>query len=373
MLDAEEILSIKLASRHCRRVPQIVPAVQDIVDECCTGLGMEIPRLICCESLARSFSSFYLRKKPHLIYDGCLIESLYIYDCILYSGVNAEDMDKLFYKVFGEELLRQGYLSPCLYFAGKYRALEFSFDTREDFDSDEVTSQLSRQIYFLVAHELAHLSLGKETDAVISDEYRKFVRSAIAVLTQRIEKQGQSIKEILKDRAGYFLDQPPDTLDEYLEMLTVSERFEHFIEECYCDFTGFKLLMEHYGDPGISVSAISSALNYLITQESIFSALTNGVEGIKDTRQIAQPTMYYSVLRVELLLITLEMNELDSIEKAFIEIHDRSSLSERLSDFLQMLPGNEAMKLASEVHLPDMDERSLMDILMKHFYYVSIS
>lgn len=374
MLSKEEILSVKLSSRCCRKRLRDLPNITAIVEECSAGLGMKSPELICCESLTRSFSAFSLMGEPYLIYDACLIEALYIYNQILTSGTEQQDMDKFFYKLFGEECIRNGDLVHALYFAGKYRNLKYSFEENSE-KHNQISEQIGYQSYFLICHELCHILLGKRDSEGIPAGYKQFVRGAVGVLTERGMKAGnQPLAEYVLDRASYFpVTRTPETLDEYLDMLMENERFIHFIEECYCDFIGFKLLVEQYKLPNVSVSAISSALNYLIMQESIRSDMREGVAYAKNLFREANPTMFYSVLRTQMLLLTLEMNHMEDIERAFAQIHNRSYLTDRLNVFIQKLPDEEAMKSVSEYDLPNIDKDLLVRELLKEFYYCSVS
>lgn len=373
-MNKDEILAVKLSSRCCRKKQQNLPNIKAIVDECSADLGMKPPELICCESLTRSFSAFYLMGQPYIIYDACLIEALYIYDSILVCGANRSDMDKFFYKLFGEECIRNGDLVHALYFAGKHKNIEYSFDRRGETDA-QIIKQVSYQSYFLLGHELCHIKLNEPNSEGIPEAYKQFVRGAIGALTEReMKKSNQCLAEYVSNRTRYFpVTKTPQTLDEYLEILVKSERFIHFAEECYCDFIGFKLLVEQYRLPNISVNAISSTLNYLITQECIRSDLCEGIEFANNTFREANATMFYSVLRVQILLLTLEMNRMKDIEQAFAEIHDRSQLTDRLRLFIQGLPNVEAMKSITEDNLPDIDRSLLVRALLQEFYYCSVS
>ncbi len=48
------------------------------------------------------------------------MEVLYIFNSIITSDYNSNDIDKLFYKLFAEELAIKGDFVYSLYFAGKY-------------------------------------------------------------------------------------------------------------------------------------------------------------------------------------------------------------------------------------------------------------
>lgn len=369
-MSAEDIILEKLRYRCCRQKVRLLPKIQSIVDECRENLNMLPLHLICCESLTRTFSAFFLRAEPYLIYDSCLLETLYLYDCILYSGAKKNDMDKLFYKMYGEELLLCGDLDYSSYLAEMYISLRFSFEN--EIDAIEIEKQLSRQNYFLIAHEIAHLSLRENTATKIPEKYRELVRAAVIVLTKRIVKQGQPLKEVLAERTRYFLDTIPKTIEEYFEILMESGRFIHFVEECYCDFIGLKMLLEHYDETALSIKAVSSALNYLIMQESIRCDLEDGIAHLKDVGRTPRAAMYFSVLRTQLLLITLEMNESDSIAAAFAEIYDRSSLTERLVEFVKVLPDREKIKYLVKNEFLEMDRATLADTLLRQFYYAHI-
>ena len=79
-----------------------------------------IPTLFCCDSLTKSLSAFTLREEPCIIYDNGLIEALHIFNSIIATDCSSNDIDKLFYKLFAEELALKGDLVYSLYFAGKY-------------------------------------------------------------------------------------------------------------------------------------------------------------------------------------------------------------------------------------------------------------
>ena len=95
MISVEEIIARKISDRCCRRQFKESKQVNLIVQECCEDLQMPVPQIVYCETLTRSFSAFYLRNQPYIIYDSCLMEALYIYDCIIMSGNNEQDSKKL--------------------------------------------------------------------------------------------------------------------------------------------------------------------------------------------------------------------------------------------------------------------------------------
>lgn len=373
MLNKEDILSLKLSSRFCRRKKRDLPDIKAIVAECSEGLGMKAPELLCCESLTRSFNAFHLMGKPYLIYDACLIEALYIYDLILASDAKQQDMDKFFYKLFGEECIRNRDLVHALYFAGKYRGMKYSFDLDED-AYGYVKSQIACQSYFLIGHELGHLKLKEPNSEGIPAGYKQFIRAAIGVTTRRsMKEKNLSISEYAMKHGDFFpVSSPPQSLYEYLDMLMENGKFVAFMEECYCDFIGYQLLKEKYGGTDFFINAISKALNYLLTQEAIRSDLHDGVERVKDVLRDITVTLFYSGQRVIMLLLALGMNHNGEMEKAYVDTHDRDQLTDRLTSFIQELPDVDVMNRVSEADLPNIDRERLEKALMQEFYYCSV-
>ena len=114
-------------------------------------------------------------------------------------------------------------------------------------------------------------------------------------------------------------------------------------------------------------------MNYLITQEAIRSDLHDGVEQAKNVLRDAKATLFYSIQRVMMLLLILGMNQMEDMERAFRETHDRDQLTDRLSAFIQELPGEDAMNRVSEADLPNIDRERLEKALMQEFYYCSVA
>ena len=83
MIPTSEIIAVQIANRCCRRGFQDSGRIKSIMEECCETLNIPVPNLICCETMAKNFSAFYLRKEPYLIYDSCLAESLFLYNNML--------------------------------------------------------------------------------------------------------------------------------------------------------------------------------------------------------------------------------------------------------------------------------------------------
>ena len=61
VLSESEILAKKIADRCCRRNLRQSEGILEIVNDCSADLGMEVPEVICCETLTRSLSAFYFR------------------------------------------------------------------------------------------------------------------------------------------------------------------------------------------------------------------------------------------------------------------------------------------------------------------------
>lgn len=371
MNSIDNIISLKLSFKLCRKTIGPLPSIITIVKDCCSSLKITEPNVIFCESISKDFEAFELKNEPYFIYDSCLMETLYLYNCIVFSGFNESDMDKFFYKLFSEELILNKDKLCSMYFVGEYSKLHFSFD-REDFDNIKVIEHLSIQNYFLIGHELTHLSLRNKESTGIPLAYKKFVISAVATLAEKAVTSEKNISEVLYERASYFLNTPPKTIEEYVDGLSNSKNFNHFLEECYCDFMGFNLLVEHYQNTGAYVNAIISVLNCLITLEYIRDDMRDGFDHIKDGARIATPAMYFSFLRTQVLLCTIEMRKLDTVT-ALNGIHKRSLITDRLVSFIKNLPDKESFKVITEKNLSSIEQKDIFDVLIKKLYYISIS
>ena len=95
MISEKEIIARKVADRCCRRDILNGSDINNIVEECCEDLQVNIPEIIQCETLTRSFCAFYLRGRPYLIYDSCLMEVLYIYDSIIHNSYIASEKNNI--------------------------------------------------------------------------------------------------------------------------------------------------------------------------------------------------------------------------------------------------------------------------------------
>lgn len=366
MIPKNEIIAAQIANRCCRRCFQDTGNIQSIMEECCKTLQITVPNLICCETMAKNFSAFYLRKEPYLIYDSCLTESLFLYDNILDTKVKSEDIEKFFYKLIGEELIRNGDYLHCMYFSGKYSKLEYSFE--KQITPTHILNQLSCQNYFLLAHELAHLSLHGKGYIEIPDKYKQFLNISFRRLSE-YSRKGRDEKDFLVDRYYYFLDKCPENLDTYYSMLPQSNRYRHFVEECYCDFRGIQLLLENYAGEIDSAYAISNVLNYLITQEFIRNDLKDGLLDIANHHKDATLSVYLSALRLQMLLITMQFNHLTYVSETLQEIQSCFSLTDYWNEFIQKLPLAESFAQLSDKNIPNIDKKLLIDTLIERFYY----
>lgn len=373
MIPINNIISNKINARICRK-ENITDSqtIQDILNECCSDLEIPAPTLICCDTLTKSLSAFTLRKKPYIIYDNGLIEALYVFNSITATDCNSTDIDKLFYKLFAEEMALKGDLHYSLYFTGKYGQYSFSFDAAQTNDADYIRHQLTYQIYFLICHELTHLALKQSDKWIIPDKFSRIIQVATRMLTERFVKGGMTEQEVLSRISGYFLKEEIHSLDEYMNLIVKSDRFIHFVEECYCDFMGFKLLMEHYANPDEAIGAITNALNFLIILESIKSDLSDGIHKLNNIKKEAEDTLYFSVLRVQVLLIILQMNEAQEIKMTLSGVKDCSVITERLEAFIELLPDEESLKIINSSVFQDINNHDLLSYIVKKLYYCSV-
>lgn len=367
MLSSDVIINAKIDTRCKRNEISKKESIMSILTDCCNELYVDTPHLICCDTITRNFSVFTLRGKDYIIYDNCLTESLYLFNAIIYNGNNVNDINKFFYKLFAEELILRNNLPHSLYFIGKYRESAFSFEDNDNLK--DVDDQLTRQIYFLIGHELTHLSL-QNRRIKISKQFHKLVLVAVRLLAKRFISEKRDETQVLSEISGYFIKNNSfNNTEEYIRQLNHSEHFAHFVEECFCDFQGFKLLLEHYSNPNTSIYAISNALNYLIMQESLRSDLSEGVVNISDIKKEAVDTLYFSVLRIQMLLIILEMNELDSIKIAYDKTYDSCLLIEQLEQFIMNLPDKFILEKLDDQLLPKISKKKIIRSLIKQLNY----
>lgn len=371
MIREEEIISKKIADRCCRRGILQSDNIEEIVAECSIDLGMAIPRVIYCETLTRSLSAFYFRKIPYMIYDSCLLEALYIYDGISLSGNNELELYKLVYKLIGEELIRNNQLERCLYFSKKYQSIKYLFD--KEGNNDRITELISLQSYFLIGHELGHLQVRKQNvyAADLPGDYRKFIKVCIKILTQSVVEEDR-VMEFLEKHFRYFMQDCPRTMEQYFEELMQSKQYENFVEECYCDWNGVKLLLEHYGNPKESLRAISLVFKYLIIQEAIRSDIEGGKLFFDDPDHEVSRAAYFSVLRLEIVLLEIRFNNLGDIEEAFFEEQEQHLLTDTWMKILRKIPNDKAFKTVPKDILSGVGRKELANVLINTFYYMHV-
>lgn len=368
MIDEKNIIASILEKRCYRKIPSHSSDIEQIVEDCCRDLDVDKPEIIFCETLKKSFSTFYFRKKSYLIYDSCLMESLYVFDHIVFRKDKQNDLLKLCYKLIGEELLLNDNLPRCLYFSGKYKQIKYSFE--EEVENDKIKSYLNFQNYFLIGHELAHLRIKKYP---ISKDYFRFAMTIFKQLEKSVLSD-MSEESFIHERYAYFLEKQPSSLEEYYFELQKSPMFKNFIEECYCDFQGIKLLLEHYEKQELSIRAIFAAMNYLVLQESIRSEMQDGTFFFGKREHEVRNIAYYSVMRMEMMYKSLLVLLIDykKLQSLVYEVIGDNFLFEFWSFLDQTIPPEERISRLSEGDLPNIDRKKLKCLLMKTFYFTNI-
>ena len=370
--DVEEIIAKKIELRIKRKEGKKSAIIQEIVKECCDYLHINQPEIIFCDTVMRNLSAFFLRGKSYIIYDNSLTEALYLFDSLIILHGKDQDIDKFFCKVFSEELLVLGDLVHSLYFLGRYENADFSFNMEEDSFAEEIKYHLSRQIYFLIGHELTHLVLGQGADEGVPSKFIKFIQVGTRLLLERFLKDGMSETELLSQVSNYFLIGGSTTFDDYMQMLGESSKFYYFVEECYCDFMSFKLLMGQYEDAKKSMAAISDVLNFLITMEYIKESLDAGILHVGDKNKEAQNVLFFSVLRMQILLVVLQTNDLEEAFIAYDEIYSASDIFAHLPAFIEQMADPAAMELINESYLPDIDNKYTISYILRNLYCFEI-
>ncbi len=192
------------------------------------------------------------------------------------------------------------------------------------------------------------------------------------MLTERSIKSGMTETDVLTKISGYFLKEDVQNMDEYMNLIIKSDRFIHFVEECNCDFMGFKLLMEHYANPNETISAISNALSFLLLLECIKSDLSQGIHNLNNTKKEAEDTLYFSVLRVQVLLTILQMNKAGEIKITLNEVKDCSFIAERLETFIESLPDENTLKMFNSSMIEKISNEDILSYIIKKLYYCTV-
>ena len=248
---------------------------------------------------------------------------------------------------------------------------QYLFEKNEGYDSHTIHYMLSAQTYFLIGHELGHLAVGRKQGGGVPEDYHKFVRASMRVLDSRI-LEDCTFEQFIKERYGYFIEKQPTNIEKYYNELFNSQRFQHFIEECYCDWNGVKLLLEHYNEPEKSISAISHVFNYLILQEAIRSDITADKLFFENADHPVSRAMYFSVLRMEILLLAIQFNKLEKIEDGFRKVQEQFGLMNYWLDIIRDIPSYESFCVVDEKSIQGMDRKKLTDSLINCFYYAHI-
>lgn len=368
--DINEILDLKLENRVCRKKIDAIPVIMEIIQDCCDYLQMPIPKVLFCESLSKDFQSFILRGQSYFIYDACLLEAMSIITTCALAGFLDTDMEKLFMKLIAEELIVSRDLSYALYFVGHYHRKQYSFENRVP-AFEKCNQYLSFQNYFLISHELTHLSLMQ--GRIIPTSFKEFIINTICSLMERYSGEDRPFGNNLHDYSMYFFQKNQDTMDDFLNALPDSIHFQHLLEESYCDYIGLKILVENYALPGVAMNAIFSALNFLIDIEVIRDELRNGLLK-RDTPTVfgeASITTFFSMLRMGIASYVSHVSNLTNVMIQDYEIQWESS-TDRLADFLKQVPDGKSFAKIADIELPK-DEKSVVSYLIRQLYYSSVS
>ena len=97
--------------------------------------------------------------------------------------------------------------------------------------------------------------------------------------------------------------------------------------------------------------------------------MANGALDVNNTSKDAHDTLYFSVLRIQMLLIILQMNEIETIGLVYDKTLDCCELTERLSSFMEMLPDRSILNKLNSNDLPNIDSKTIKDVLIKQLFY----
>lgn len=279
----DRIIKLKLKYRLERSSSKSNAQIIEMVNNCCKILNLTVtPNIIFCDSLVKNFNTFYIQSQPFILIDYSLIECLYIFSAIILSGVKKSDIIKFYNKVLCEELIYNS-SENIVYFYEKYKKYQFSFSENIDVFDKQVKECLFYQIYFLIVHELSHLSIKQGTRVCSYGDYNNFFFEVLKFISKN------SGSRILKNRKW-------DRNDNKVQVL---------IEECYCDYNAFCVLIDANGtDKRKSLEYSYCLLNFLITYEMVKNSIEERLFS-EFLEQEATEMFFYLHLRFNIFTVTL--------------------------------------------------------------------
>ncbi len=283
MLDVDRIVKLKLKYRLERSDSKPNAQIIDMVNNCCKVLNLVFtPNIMFCDSLVKNFNTFYIQNQPFILIDYSLIECLYIFNAIIISNVKKSDIIKFYNKILCEELIYNN-SENIVFFYEKYKKDQFSFSDDIDVFDKQVKDCLFYQIYFLLVHELSHLAIKQGTRVCSYDDYNNFFFEALNFILKN------SSSKILKNKKW-------DKNDNKIQAL---------IEECYCDYNAFCVLIDaNDTDKSKSLEYSYCLMNFLITYEMIRNSIEEGL--FRDfLEQEATDMFFYLHIRLNIFTVTL--------------------------------------------------------------------
>jgi hypothetical protein len=328
MIETEKILQKKISGRIIRRNVRPNKRIEKILEKVCRVINIEMPIILYCDTLTRRISSFEFRGIRYIIFDTSLFEFLFLYDKLIISDTNNDDVDKLFYKILYEECLFQDYplVLPCYHM---YKSKTFSFD---DQFNEEANEYMAYQLHFLLLHEMAHFDFARNKNREDFLDFKEvlFRSFFIAVKENFISDVALYLKKGLLNFFGVDSDlvgRSDITWDD-LSLIIEMEKMDALMEECFCDFRAFKYIYETFPNGKTEISASYSLLHLLIDSEFIRNSL--GKDSITLNKEI-DATAFMAILRIMMYELILSINEYE-IEKEL-----KSKCKKIFSRYLEVL------------------------------------
>lgn len=167
-----------------------------------------------------------------------------------------------------------------IYFYNKYKLDQFTFsDDIEEFDR-QVKDCLFYQIYFLIVHELSHLAIKQGIGVCSYEEYSNFFYESLNFISIN------SSSKLLQNR----------TWDK--------NQIQALIEECYCDYNAFCVLIDaNDANKNKSLEYSYCLLNFLITYEMMKNCLEDGL--FREFLEYeAKENFFYLYIRLNIFTVT---------------------------------------------------------------------
>lgn len=179
------------------------------------ALNIEDIKLISVDTIEKKTYIIECNKQYYLVFDHYLMECMHLLNQIVLKDNSSNDIKAFFYKTVSEECYNRSRILPAIIFANKYLDIIKTVieNYLEDRFADSIPNYLFGQQAFLMAHEIFHFYIHKNSDNKtrgISSK-RDFFQRIYNIVKEKDEMTSIVMKDLIDDK--------------------------NVIEECLCDST----------------------------------------------------------------------------------------------------------------------------------------